>query len=329
MKKTLSFLLILSLLFPFSACKSESEKSSRSGIFFDTFITLTVFGQDDGLLDSAFSLLKEYDDLLAKDSKKSDVSRLNNADGKEISINPKTALIIEKAKEYETLTDGAFSITLGAVTELWGFGKEIAGIPDKTDLKNALSASEKGEIIVTNQNRARLTQGAKLDLGAFAKGYIANELGALYKKENKSGVIDLGGNILTVGAKPDGADFSVGIKDPQNPESIKLTIFSEATSVVTSGIYERNFTQNGKLYHHIINPKNGYPAETGLASVTVICSDSSKADSLSTALFCMGREKGLEFIESLKNTEAVFIENDGNTHISSGLKLSDDEITFK
>lgn len=328
MKKAISLILIICLLFSFSACKPAEETASRSGIFFDTFIKLSVFGADDGLLDSAFRLLEEYDELLSKDSPSSDVSRLNSANGKEIEINKKTADMISSAFEYEELSNGAFSITLGALSGLWNFGSEGASVPKKADLDKALEASKNGEIIL-NGTKARLTNGAKLDLGAFAKGYIADEIKKLYEKENKSGIIDLGGNILAVGKKPSGEDFSIGIKDPESPDKIKFTIYSEAVSVVTSGIYERNFIQNGTLYHHILDADSGFPAETGLLSVSVVSPSSSSADALSTALFCLGAQEGLKLVESLQNTEAVFIDKEGEALLSSGLVLKKDKIYAK
>ncbi len=328
MKKGIALILIICLLFSFSACKPSEETTSRSGIFFDTFAKLSVFGADDGLLDSAFKLLEEYDELLSKDSSSSDVSRLNSANGKEIQIDEKTADIINSALQYEKLSDGDFSITLGAVSELWDFGSEGASVPKKADLDKALEASKNGEIIL-NGTKARLTNGALLDLGAFAKGYIADEIKKLYEKANKSGIIDLGGNILAVGEKPSGEAFSIGIKDPESPDRIKFTLYSEAISVVTSGIYERNFIENGTLYHHILDVDSGFPAETGLSSVTVISPSSSSADALSTTLFCKGIDEGLVLTESLKNTEAIFIDKDGEAHLSSGLFLDKDKIYFK
>ncbi len=329
MKKIISIFLAFSIILCLSACKNNSqEKSTRSGIFFDTLIKLTVFGSDDGLLDTCFELARDYDKLLSKDSETSDVYRLNNAGGKEIKIDKKTAEIIEDALKYEALSDGKFSPLLGSVTELWGFGKENAGLPKDEELKNALASAKNGKIILEN-TRARLTNGAKIDLGAFAKGFIADKLYEIYKEKNKSGIIDLGGNILTVGEKENGEPFSVGIKDPESPENTKFTIYCGETSVVTSGVYERNFTQNGKFYHHILNPETGFPASTGLLSVTVISKNSALADAFSTALFCLGETKGLKLLADFSNVEAVFILENGETVLSDGLKLNGDKISLK
>ena len=158
-----------------------------------------------------------------------------------------------------------------------------------------------------------------VDLGGIAKGYIADRVAAVLKEQGvRSALVDLGGNIVTVGNKA-GQPFRIGIKDPADPASLCAVLDGQDVSIVTSGIYERGFDQDGVRYHHLLDPATGMPVQNTLASVTVVCKNSADADALSTACFVMGEEQGIALIESLSDTEALFIRRDGEIRSTSGL----------
>ncbi|MDI3535253.1 MAG: FAD:protein transferase, partial [Thermosediminibacterales bacterium] len=163
-----------------------------------------------------------------------------------------------------------------------------------------------------------------LDLGGIAKGYAADEVSKILKENHvKHAIVNLGGNVLAYGNKPDGSKWRIGIQKPFAPRGDYAGVVSVINkAVVTSGIYERYFEENGKIYHHILDPETGYPVENNLMSVTIITDKSIDADSLSTSVFAMGLKEGLNLIEKLDNTEAIFITKDSKIYLTSGLKNS-------
>ena len=221
---------------------------------------------------------------------------------------------------YSELSGGAFDITIEPVSSLWDFTSGEKIVPDAETIaeKQACVGYEDVEL---KGNKLRFKkEGMGIELGAVAKGYIADKVKEYLVSEGvKSAVIDLGGNVLCVGEKPDGKPFKIGIQKPFADRSETVSAVEIAgTSVVSSGIYERYFEKDGKLYHHILDPATGYPYENGLVSVTVLSEESADGDGLSTACFALGLEKGLELIEQTPDTEAMFITEDGEMHFSKG-----------
>ena len=228
--------------------------------------------------------------------------------------------MIEKGLYYSELSGGAFDITIEPVSSLWDFTSGEKIVPDAETIaeKQACVGYEDVEL---KGNKLRFKkEGMGIELGAVAKGYIADKVKEYLVSEGvKSTVIDLGGNVLCVGEKPDGKPFKIGIQKPFADRSETVSAVEIAgTSVVSSGIYERYFEKDGKLYHHILDPATGYPYENGLVSVTVLSEESADGDGLSTACFALGLEKGLELIEQTPDTEAMFITEDGEMHFSKG-----------
>lgn len=328
MNRILSFtsavLLLSVLLCSCSDCKT-SKTNTATGIYFDTLVKLSVYGDD--VPASAFDICEKYEKLLSVSRPESDVSRINNGEGK-VTVNEKTAGLLADALSFCAASDGEFDITLYPVKKLWGFGTKNAAVPSDTALKNALKKVDYTKILI-DKNTVTVPKDTQIDLGAIAKGFIADEIAKLYKEKKLSGIIDLGGNLLTVGEKPDNTDYRIGIKSPFNTEKNAAVLEFSGGSVVTSGSYERYFESGGKRYHHILSTKTGYPTENELASVTVIDNSSEKADALSTTLFLMGRDKGLSYVNSLDGTEAVFITTDGDILLSGGLTKKGDTISFK
>lgn len=309
----------------FSGC-GEVRVNTKKGVYFDTFVTLTAYGRE--VPEECFENLIKYDTLFSKTESGSDIVRLNSAGGKSVNVSDDTLELLNLAEKYRVLSGGRFSHLSGALTELWDFKTDAPSLPKSSDIDRALESVKNGSVEIS-ENGARLTKGAKIDIGGIAKGYIADKISEIYKKNNVSGIIDLGGNILTVGEKPDGSLFTVGIKNPENTDEVKLKLEFSGGAVVTSGTYERNFTYENKLYHHLLDLSTGYPTDNGLCSVTIIAESSAAADALSTAVFCMGETDGKALVETLDNTEAVFVRTNGHTSVTSGLILSGDIVTLK
>ena len=276
------------------------------------------------IIDKALKLCDKYEKIFSRTLPESEIYALNHGtlpmeDGYYL-LSEECAALIEKGLYYSELSGGAFDITIEPVSSLWDFTSGEKIVPDAETIaeKQACVGYEDVEL---KGNKLRFKkEGMGIELGAVAKGYIADKVKEYLVSEGvKSAVIDLGGNVLCVGEKPDGKPFKIGIQKPFADRSETVSAVEIAgTSVVSSGIYERYFEKDGKLYHHILDPATGYPYENGLVSVTVLSEESADGDGLSTACFALGLEKGLELIEQTPDTEAMFITEDGEMHFSKG-----------
>lgn len=303
-----------------AACgKTPEAPLSRSGFFLDTAVTLSLYhARDAAVLDAAFQRISTWEALFSRTLEGSDVWNINRAAGQAAAVSPDTLALIRIALSFAEKTDGALDITIAPVSTLWDFTAESPRPPDAQALREA-AAHVNWRGVLCKENTVQLADPAMaLDLGAVAKGYIADRLAAWLREQGvTSALLDLGGNIYALGGK-DGGDFTVGIRDPADRGRLAATVRVRDTSVVTSGIYERNFTLDGTLYHHILDPSTGLPVDNGLASVTILSEQSVYGDALSTACFVLGEEKGMALIESLPDTEALFICRDGVQKRSSG-----------
>ena len=293
---------------------------SEDDFVLDTVSTITVYDSRDAEhLKECFDLCRSYENILSRTISTSDIYLLNMRSSDTASA---TALeLIADSLKYCELSGGRLDIALGAVTSLWDFTSEDAHtLPDAYSLSSALSVSGYKNITVDGSTVLFSNRGVQIDLGAVAKGYIADRLKDYLTSEQvgvKSGYINLGGNVLCIGSKPDGSNYTIGIQYPFG-EGVIATVEGSDMSVVTSGVYERSFELDGHLYHHILDPDTGYPAESGLLSVTIISSDSFTGDALSTACFVMGLDDGMALIDSLDNIYAIFVSEDYSVHFSSG-----------
>ena len=315
LKKILS--LALSLMFvALSGCR---ETTTKTAIYFDTVVRLEAEGE---IPKEAFSMLERYDKLFSATNKDSELYNLN-ASGKG-TVDSELARVIETALKYSKISEGRFDITVSPLKEVWGFGKSPK-VPTKSQIETALQKVNYKAVKVDG-NMVDLG-GAKLDLGGIAKGYIADKLAELYIEMDVDGIINLGGNIMLprMRKKP----YKIGITDPKNTDEIIATLSVNSGAVVTSGTYERNFTENGKTYHHVLDTKSGYPVKSGIASATVLSSSATDADALSTILICLGGNEGLKLINSLENTEAILITDSGEIKLSNGLIQKDNQIKYK
>lgn len=308
---------MIMLLLLLCGCKAD-EVNTETRVLLDTVVKLTADCDRDTLI-GAFDLCSEYEDILSRTKSGSDVFLLNGSDTP-VTVSDSTVEIIKKAVYYSDLTNGLFDITVCPVSELWDFKNQV--VPSRDEIAEALKNVDYHSIEI-NGNSVNLN-GKKIDLGAIAKGYIADRIKE-YLIENgaESGIINLGGNVVVFGDK-----YKVGIQKPFSSD-LAATVELRDKSAVTSGVYQRYIEKDGELYHHIIDPRTGYGVKSGLLSVTVIGGSSFDCDALSTCCLLSGLEGGMALIGKIPDTEAVFIDTDGNIFVSSGLKIDGKRIAYK
>ena len=320
-----------------------NEPISISSIKLNTAVQITIYdSQDKALLDDCLALCDKYELVFSRTNEKSELYKLNhrkdtsdkdpNADGQTTPypvsgtadtwhISEDLASLLSQGLSITRESDGAFDIAIAPLTSLWDFTAEDPKVPDDAAIQKALPLCSSDGVTIDGQDITLPSDDIQFDVGAIAKGYIADRMkDLLVKKGVKSAIINLGGNVLCIGSKPDGTPFKVGIQKPfadRNETEAVMDITGK--SVVSSGIYERCFKQNGKLYHHILNPKTGYPYDNSLISVTIISDQSVDGDALSTTCFALGLEDGLKFAEK-KGVHAVFITADYELHYTDGFQ---------
>ena len=296
---------------------SSAQPVSRTVTVFDTVVTITVYDKDsEDVLDACVAKCEDYNARFSRTSEGSEIYELNHADGEPVTLSDDTVDLIQKGVEYSRLAEGKFDITIAPLSDLWDFKNNTGTVPDDAAIQEAKSHIGYENVKVDGNTVQLLDPEAAIDLGGIAKGYIADQLKAYLKEQNVShALINLGGNVLALGGKPDGSDYNIGIQKPfaQNGEAI-TSVKIKDQSVVSSGTYERYFEKDGKIYHHILNPFTGYPYETHLQQVTIISDASVDGDALSTTCFALGLEEGSKLIKSLDEIEAIFVTNDGNIH---------------
>ncbi len=305
-----------------------NKKTTGVGFYFDTVVSLTLWGAPEGLIDEVWDACSRYENLLSKTIDTSDVSRINAAGGETVTVDPETWEILRRAKAISQLTDGAFSITIAPVTALWTFtGMQTNTVPNDETRLAALPLVDDQKIELGENNTVTLPAGMQIDLGGIAKGYIADKVAELIREKATAGIISLGGNVYSVGQKPDGAKFSVGITDPLNPSTALSVIFTGDCTVVTSGTYERGFNFGGVRYHHILDPQTGWPSQSDLVSATFVMESSMTADALATACIVIGSEKSLALARE-QGLDAMFILKDGTILATDGFMDKYDHILY-
>ncbi len=318
--KTASLVLIFTLLL--SGCKQPAnERISKSDFYFDTIITVTLYDNtQEDLLTGCFELAKKYENLFSTTIDTSDISKINAAKGKTVTVDPETITLLKKGLFYGDLSNGRFDVTIRKLSALWNFSENEGEIPNDSDIKKAVDTIDYRNVEINGNEVTLKNPQAAIDLGGIAKGYIADKMKE-YLNENgvTAGIINLGGNVLTIGEKEDGP-YNIGIQKPFAEDGTLLfTVEITDQTVVSSGTYERCFTVDDKIYHHILDISTGYPYDNGLLGVTIICKNSVDGDGLSTTCFALGLTDGMKLIESLENVEAVFITDDYQLHMSSGM----------
>lgn len=320
-----------------------NQPISISSIKLNTAVQITIYdSQDKALLDDCLALCDKYELIFSRTNEKSELYKLNHrkdvsdgdfsTDGQTTPypvsgtadtwhISEDLAALLSEGLDITKESDGAFDIAIAPLTSLWDFTAEDPRVPDDAAIQKALPLCSSDGVTIDGQDITLPSDDIQFDVGAIAKGYIADRLkDFLMKKGVKSAIINLGGNVLCIGSKPDGTPFKIGIQKPfadRNETEAVMDITGK--SVVSSGIYERCFKQDGKLYHHILNPQTGYPYDNGLISVTIISDQSVDGDALSTTCFALGLEDGLKFAEK-KGVQAVFITEDYELHYTDGFR---------
>lgn len=310
-----------------SAC-GKSDTVTRSDFLLDTFVSITLYGEsDEALLDKPFEKIEALNLELSSTDAGSDVLLINaNAGIQPVKVSEATYRIIEKGIYYSEISGGYFDATAGPLIDLWGIHEpEIKDPPSPERIAEAQKKIDYTKIVLNpSEQTVYLTDpGMVINLGSVSKGCIADAVMAVIKEEGvKHAIVNLGGNILVMGGKANGTDFGVGVEDPNNPGNGYIGVVSiKDGSVVTSGDYERYFTDSaGKRYHHILDPFTGYPSESGLTQVTVVTDASIDGDGLTTTLFLLGLDKGLALVEKLDGVEAIFITKDNRVIATKGLK---------
>lgn len=319
-KRIPAVLLSAAILLTGCSTPPANETVSKSGIYFDTIVKIEISGMKDStVMDHCFDLCEKYENKFSKEIETSEISKINSAKGNPVEVSDETAALIKKALYYSELSGGAFDITIAPVSDLWDFRSKKKELPSDESIKNALTHVDYHKVNVTGNTVTLSDPEASLDLGGIAKGYIADQLKTYLKKEGiKHALINLGGNVLVIGSQPNGNDYKIGLQKPFDEQNTAITTVSvHDQSVVSSGIYQRYFELDGKIYHHILNPQTGYPYENNLLGVTIISDKSADGDALSTTCFALGLEKGMELIKSIDNTEAIFITDDYQLHYSN------------
>ena len=316
-------LLLAALLLLCTGCSAENDlpKLSEVGFYLDTVITMTAYTEDAQLLKAAMEECGRYERLLSRTVEGSDVWRINHAGGEPVTVSDDTAAVLRCAAAISEKSAGAFDITIAPASTLWDFTSGKAALPDRDELAAAAALVDYSKLRLEG-NMVTLPAGMMIDLGAIAKGYIADRVKEyLASRGVKHAILSFGGNIVAIGTKPDGTDWKVGIQDIDKATGeYMLVVRNRGGSTVTSGIYERGFDLDGVRYHHLLNPRTGWPEQNELASVTILSESSMEGDALATAAFVLGPAKGMELIESLPGIEAVFIARDRQVSFSSGAK---------
>jgi thiamine biosynthesis lipoprotein len=285
---------------------------SRTEFLLGTICNIRLSGGSESDLDAAFDRIRQIESMMSRHRQDSEVSKIGRSGDKEIQLSNETCLVMKKALEFGDLSGGLFDITIGPVAELWGFETEKAGVPSEAALHDALAGVDYRRVQLDDNCRLTTIPGQRIDLGGIAKGYASDEVARLLGEAGvKRALINLGGNILVLGNKKDGKPWKLGIQDPLGQTGTPMgTLDISSGAVVTSGIYERFVEQDGTKYHHLLDPRTGYPIANNLAGVSITTPSGLDADALSTSLFLLGIDKGCELLERFPQSGAVFITKD-------------------
>lgn len=327
-KTTIIFLLLIIVSLPLYSCQRKYPAKSGTGFYFDTIVSIAIHDnnisdkQKSKLLEECMNMCDYYDKLLSSTITDSDIYAINHANGKSVVVHEDTFFLIETAVEYAKLTNGRIDPTISKVSDLWTFRQDNGHIPSQTDIQDALKHVDYTKILLDKNNLTVTLSDpdATIGLGFIAKGFIADKIkDYLLNQSVKNASINLGGNLLFLGKHSDGKSFTAGIQMPFSENgTLAATITLKDKSLVTSGTYQRYFSVDNIIYHHILDTATGMPLNNDLLSVSILTDSSLHADALSTTCFIMGLEEGLNYINSLENVEALFITSDYQLHYSNG-----------
>lgn len=321
-------------------CTTPDQRQSETELLLGTTITVTTYGRTpEEVFERVFARVLEIEQRMStseEDYTMTELMAVNDAaGGRPVEVSADTFEVVSEAVRYSRLTDGAFDVTVQPLVSLWGIGTESPGIPNEEAIAEALASVDHRRVSLDPRDQSIFLEGEAMgiDVGGIAKGYAADEARRILLEEGiESALLDFGGNILTIGTKPDGSAWRIGIQVPDASRGAFIGIVEVVDkAVVTSGTYERYFVEDGVRYHHILDTTTGYPVRNGLDSVTILTDESMRADALSTAVFAMGLEAGMRFVETQPDIEAIFVTSEGNLHLTPGMhayfRLTNEEFT--
>lgn len=308
-----------------SCSKNISPSQTRPVLGTVCTVQLFEYGKQK-YYDTLFERLEQIEAHMSMNIPSSDIARINAASGvQKIAVHEDTFKVIRRALDIAQLSDGAFNPASGALVKLWNIGSDAPHLPSQEEIEGALALCDWRSVVLSEDGEEKSVylpvKGTALDLGGIAKGFAADELAALIKKlKIPRAIIDLGGNIYAVGEKKGKEAWKVGIKNPFDSAAAPVIALSvKDVSVVTSGVYERFFVYEGRLFHHLLDCKTGYPADNGLMSVTIVNGSSMDADALATAVFVMGKERGMDLLRRI-NTQGLCIDTEKTIDATESIK---------
>ncbi len=316
----LALLLLAGCAYP-ARDPEANESSSVDLLAMDTVMRVTAYGKHREAAELAREKITALESLLSVTNENSEIYAANHALGASVELSPDTAALLSRALELCDSTGGALDVTIYPVVRAWGFTTDQFRVPGAEELSALLERVDYRQVALDGSTLT-LPEGVELDLGAVAKGYTGDCVAALLRAEGvESALLELGGNIQAVGAKPGGSPWRVAVTDP-NGGGFAGVVEVVDKAVVTSGGYERYFEQDGETYWHIIDPATGRPARSGLLSVTIIAEEGIKCDALSTALFVMGPEKAADYWRENGGFDCILLSDDGRIILTEGIEDS-------
>jgi thiamine biosynthesis lipoprotein len=326
MKKitTLLFLFLITLCGCTNSAESSSEDTkeySRDIFAMDTYMYLKAYGEHaDTALGYSSEQILSLEELFSVTSEKSDILAINHSNGEPVSVSDDTIAVLDKAIEIGGKTNGALDVTIYPLLTEWGFTTDTQQVPTDDIIADKLKLIDYTKISVKG-NTVQLPDNMQIDFGALAKGYTSDCVTEILKENGvKSALVNLGGNVHAVGTKPDGTLWKVGVQNPFSPSEQVCILEIADKAVITSGNYERFFTdENGRKYWHILDSADGFPADNGLVSVTIVGENGLLCDALSTALFVLGTDKAIDYWRNSADFEMILITDDEKIIYSEGL----------
>jgi len=319
-------MLLTGAIFLFQSCNSNAplRKTDRQFLL-DTVCTLTLpEGTKDTVFSEVFSHIKKIETRMSAHSEESEVTAISRSGTKGAIVSKDTFQVIQEGLTLSEKSNGLYDITIAPLVNVWGIGTEQQKVPTEKEIKSILPLIDYKKVqLDKSTHRVTLENpNMKIDLGGIAKGYAADEAARILKMRGiKRAIINFGGNIYMLGEKTSGDLWRIGIQNPDDTPGTYIGILkSKETAVVTSGTYERYFIKDGKKYHHIFDPRTGYPVRNSLLSVSIITEKAIQADGMSTTIFLLGLEKGMQYVEQAKGMEAIFVTKDRTIYPSSGIK---------
>ena len=297
----------------------ESEGASRSVFAMDTVMDVTAYGPDaEAAAVAAVDRITELEQAFSVTIDGSDIDAVNHAYGKSVEVSDDTAALLSDALRFCMLTHGALDVSVYPVLKAWGFTTQEYRVPKADELQDLLARVDYAKV-QCDGNTVTLPAGMEIDLGSVAKGYTGDQIMQVFRDRGvTSGMVSLGGNVQTLGSKPDGSPWRIAVQNPLGDGYVGVIEVSNE-AVVTSGGYERYFERDGEIYWHIIDPATGAPAKNGVISATIVSESGTRCDALSTALFILGRDGAETYWRTHGDFDYLLVLDDGSIVVSEGI----------